>query len=94
MGSKRSPKGCKVGIFGVPYDGTTSFKPGSRFGPSSIRELSNGLETYCPQLDLDLEDINFVDFGSLKTPFGAPEPIIKAVEKASSSCGFSPCEYG
>ena len=57
MGAKRSPTNCNVGIYGVPYDGTTSFRPGSRFGPSAIREVSNGLETYCPQLNMDLDQL-------------------------------------
>ncbi len=32
MGAKRNPNNCKVGLFGVPYDGTTSYRPGARFG--------------------------------------------------------------
>ena len=55
MGSQRDPAGCRVGLFGVPYDGTTSFRPGTRFGPAAIREVSPGLESYCPQLDRDLQ---------------------------------------
>ena len=47
MGSRRNPADCRVGLFGVPYDGTTSFRPGTRFGPAAIREVSTGLETYC-----------------------------------------------
>ena len=54
MASKRSQENCSIGLYGVPYDGTTSFRSGTRFGPSAIREFSNGLETYCPQLKLDL----------------------------------------
>ena len=56
MGSQRTPEHCHVGLFGVPYDGTTSFRPGTRFGPAAIREVSSGLETYCPQLDRDLDE--------------------------------------
>ena len=82
MGAKRSSKDSKVGIFGVSYDGTTSFRPGARFGPSAIREVSNGLETYCPQLNLDLEQINFTDLGSLEIPYGAPEPVLQKVDQA------------
>ena len=51
MGAQRDPAGCQVGLFGVPYDGTTSFRPGTRFGPAAIRQVSDGLETYDPQLD-------------------------------------------
>ena len=61
MGARRNPSGCRVALFGVPYDGTTSFRPGTRFGPAAIREVSTGLETYCPQLDRDLEDLAYAD---------------------------------
>ena len=84
LGAKRSIEKCKVGIFGVPYDGTTSFRPGTRFGPSAIREVSSSLETYCPQLNLDLEELAFTDFGSLEIPLGAPEPVIEKVNQATN----------
>ncbi len=83
MGGKRNPKNCTVGIFGVPFDGTTSFRPGARFGPSAIREVSNAIETYCPQLKRDLEEIQFVDLGSAKIPYGAPEAVVKTVKKCT-----------
>ncbi len=97
MGAKRNPTNCKIGLFGVPYDGTTSFRPGTRFGPSSIREVSNGLETYCPQLGLDLEEINFADLGSLQIPFGSPEPVIEQVKIFTSqilNLGLKPLMLG
>ena len=83
MGASRDPDGCKVGLFGVPYDGTTSFRPGTRFGPAAVREVSTGLETYCPQLDLDLETMAYADLGAVKIPFGAPEPVLEAVHNAT-----------
>lgn len=83
MGASRDPKGCKVGLFGVPYDGTTSFRPGTRFGPTSVREVSTGLETYCPQLDLDLEAMAYADLGAVEISFGDPEPVLKAVHNAT-----------
>ena len=83
MGANRTKDKCEIGIYGVPYDGTTSFRSGSRFGPSSIREISHGIETYCPEFDLDLSDLNYSDLGSLKIPYGAPEPVIKSVENAT-----------
>ena len=84
MGASRDPNGCKVGLFGVPYDGTTSFRPGTRFGPSAVREVSTGLETYCPQLDQDLEAMAYVDLGAVEIPFGAPEPVMEAVHHATT----------
>jgi len=83
MGASRDPDGCKVGLFGVPYDGTTSFRPGTRFGPAAVREVSTGLETYCPQLDLDLETLAYADLGAVEIPFGAPEPVLEAVHNAT-----------
>lgn len=52
-------------LLGIPYDGSTSFRPGARFGPSAIRESSFGLETYSPYFDRDLEDLKFFDLGDL-----------------------------
>jgi agmatinase len=97
MASRRDPEGCHVALFGVPYDGTTSFRPGARFGPAAIREVSSGLETYCPHLDRDLNDLAFVDLGAVAIPFGAPEPVVAAVREATRavlSLGLAPLMLG
>lgn len=97
MGSRRDPAGCRIGLFGVPYDGTTSFRPGTRFGPAAIREVSQGLETYCPQLEMDLEDLAFADLGAVDIPFGAPEPVVEAVQQATGmvlDLGLKPLMLG
>ncbi len=86
-----------MGLFGVPYDGTTSFRPGARFGPAAIREVSSGLETYDPQLDLDIEDLAFADLGAVAIPFGAPEPVVAAVGRATEAVlamGLAPLMLG
>ena len=83
MGARRDPSGCQVGLFGVPYDGTTSFRPGTRFGPAAVRDVSNGLESYCPQLQMDLEDLAYADLGAVDIPFGTPEPVVAAVHRAT-----------
>ena len=61
---------ANVILFGAPFDGTTSFRPGTRFAPISIRPDSYGLETYSPYLDLDLEDYKLSDIGDVDLPFG------------------------
>ena len=97
MASRRDPAGCCVGLFGVPYDGTTSFRPGTRFGPAAIREVSSGLESYCPQLGLDLEDLAFADLGAVDIGFGAPEPVVAAVKAATEqvlALGLKPLMLG
>ena len=48
-------------MFGIPYDATTSYKPGTRFGPDEIRKASWGLETFSPVLKKDLIDVKVCD---------------------------------
>ncbi len=84
MGSKREISNCSIGIFGVNYDGTCSFKPGARFGPDSIRKVSQSLETYCPRLRKDLEDINYVDLGSLNIKTSDSSEVINNVKYATN----------
>ncbi len=60
----------EVILFGAPFDGTTSYRPGTRFASTAIRPDSYGLETYSPYLDLDLEDFNMCDIGDVDLPFG------------------------
>ncbi|MBD2845590.1 agmatinase [Paenibacillus sp. IB182496] len=61
---------AKAVIYGMPMDYTVSFRPGSRFGPARIREVSVGLEEYSPYLDRSLEELNYFDAGDLLLPFG------------------------
>ena len=71
-------------ILGVGYDGTTSFRPGTRWGPDGVRRVSDaGIETYSPAQDRDLEDLVFSDLGNLDVPHGAPEPVIEAAYSAT-----------
>ncbi|MBA2867982.1 agmatinase [Methanococcus maripaludis] len=48
-------------IFGIPFDATTSYKPGARFGPDEVRNASWGLETFSPILKKDLIDVKICD---------------------------------
>jgi agmatinase len=52
-------------LIGVPYDATSSFRRGSRWGPAAIRWASQSIETYNPLIDRDLEHVPFVDGGDL-----------------------------
>ena len=61
-------------LYGAPYDGTTSFRPGTRFGPHAVRAESYGLETYSPYQDADLAGCAVFDSGDLELPFGSVEP--------------------
>lgn len=63
-------KDSNIIVFGAPFDGTVSYRPGSRFGPSAIRNESYGIETYSPYQNADLQDIKGCDAGDLAIPFG------------------------
>ena len=71
----------KIVLFGAPFDSTTSFRPGARFGSSAIRHESFGIETYSPYQDKDLTDIKVFDCGDLELCFGSPEDALKDIEE-------------
>ncbi len=71
---------AKTVLFGAPFDSTTSFRPGARFGSSAIRHESFGLETYSPYQDRDLEDISVFDAGDLELCFGSAEAALEDIE--------------
>ena len=67
-------------LFGAPFDSTTSFRPGARFGPSAIRHESFGLETYSPYQDKDLTDYPVFDAGDLELCFGSAKLALADIE--------------
>ena len=71
-------------IFGAPFDGTTSFRPGTRFGPSAMRNESIGLESFSPYQDKDLEDAPICDSGDLDLPFGDAERALDLIEQETA----------
>ena len=83
MGSQTEIQNCSIGIFGVNYDGSTSFKPGTRFGPEAIRNVSQSLETFCPRIGKDLSNISYIDFGSLIIDLSSSEAVIEKVALAT-----------
>lgn len=70
----------KAVLYGMPMDWTVSYRPGSRFGPNKIREVSIGLEEYSPYLDRELDDVKFFDAGDIPLPFGNPEKSLVEIE--------------
>ena len=69
-----------IALFGAPFDSTTSFRPGARFGSSAIRHESFGIETYSPYQDKDLTDKKVFDCGDLELCFGSSEAALKDIE--------------
>ncbi len=70
IGADKTYQESDVVILGAPFDGTTSFRPGTRFAPNVIRLDSDGIETYSPYQNEDLEDRNIYDSGDSEIIFG------------------------
>ena len=70
----------KAVLYGMPMDWTVSYRPGSRFGPARIREVSIGLEEYSLYLDRELGDVKFFDAGDIPLPFGNPEKSLAEIK--------------
>ena len=81
IGCESSFEEASVVLYGAPFDSTTSFRPGARFGPSAMRHESFGLETYSPYQDRDLMDIRVFDSGDLELCFGSSEMALSDIEK-------------
>ncbi len=77
-------KDAKIVLFGAPFDSTTSFRPGARFGSAAIRHESFGLETYSPYQDKDLTDNNVFDCGDLELCFGNAELALSDIENRTA----------
>ncbi len=81
IGCDRTFDEADVVLFGAPYDSTTSFRPGTRFGPSAMRSESFGIETYSMLQDRDIaDDARVFDSGDLELPFGAPDRALEMIE--------------
>lgn len=70
----------RIVIFGAPFDSTTSFRPGTRFGSQAIRNESYGLETYSPYQKKDLTDFKIFDSGDLELPIGDTARVLYQIE--------------
>ena len=67
-------------MVGLPYDGTCSYRPGTRFAPEMIRIASYGLESYSPLQNRDLDDIKFYDAGEIDFQLGNREDCLKKIQ--------------
>ena len=81
----RDVEKCDIAIVGIPFDAGTSFRPGARFGPQSVRQASRHLRTnYHPNYDLEpFKALQVADAGDLVcNPFKIDEAI-KQIEKGA-----------
>ena len=80
MGANKDYEKSNIIMLGMPFDGTVSYRPGSRFAPEQIRLASWGLEEYSPYFDKHLENCNFFDAGDLEFPLGNTIKSLEVIE--------------
>ncbi|KIY22510.1 MULTISPECIES: agmatinase [Mesobacillus] len=81
IGSQPNYQESKAVLYGMPMDWTVSYRPGSRFGPTRIREVSIGLEEYSPYLDREMADLTYFDAGDIPLPFGNAQKSLDLIEE-------------
>jgi agmatinase len=70
------PAEADIALFGVCWDGTSSFKAGSRFAGFAVREASFGMEEFSFYQQASLMDVRYADLGDLFLPPGQKERVL------------------
>lgn len=81
IGQNEDYDSSDIVMLGMPFDGTVSYRSGSRFAPEQIRLASWGLEDYSPRFNKYLQDVNFHDAGDLEFPLGNTYKSLDVIEK-------------
>ena len=77
---------ARVVLVPVPYDSTTSYRGGSRDGPSGIIAASAQMEDYDLELDFDVAELGIHTMPALEPHMGGPELMAQRVRDAVASC--------
>ncbi len=81
IGQNEDYQSSDIVMLGLPFDGTVSYRSGSRFAPEQIRLASWGLEDYSPRFNKHLQDVNFHDAGDLEFPLGNTYKSLDIIEQ-------------
>ena len=81
IGSVETYEDSNIVMIGLPFDGTCSYRPGSRFAPERLRLASWGMEDYSPDYDKHLDDVKFYDAGDLEFPLGNTVKTLEVIEE-------------
>ncbi|MCQ2141655.1 MAG: agmatinase [Bacteroidales bacterium] len=81
IGCDASYEDADIVLFGAPFDSTTSYRPGTRFGSAAIRHESYGLETYSPYQDKDLTDYQVFDSGDIELSMGSSQIALDQISE-------------
>ena len=73
-------------LYGVPYDGSVTYRPGARFGPRAVREASQYIKPFHPALDVDLaQTFSLADAGDAPVrPYSCQETLEATADFAGS----------
>jgi agmatinase len=74
-GLQKTFEDAKYVIFGVPFDATSTYRTGARFGPNAIRQASLNIETYSFRSGIDVEDLALYDAGDLHVSTDAQKTV-------------------
>ena len=76
---------ARVAVLPVPYDSTTSFRPGARNGPLAIIEASYALEDYDQELEVDVSQAGIHTAHAIEPHMGGPQQMVARVREAAAS---------
>ncbi|HEX9861660.1 MAG TPA: agmatinase [Candidatus Bathyarchaeia archaeon] len=83
-------------VFGVPFDVTSTYRTGARFGPNAIRQASLNIETISFRNGIDVEDIRVHDLGDLHVSTDPKKTVdmLKLVVEDIANAGKMPVALG
>lgn len=84
MGSTEIYDEADTVIVGAPMDFTVSYRPGSRFAPQAVRNVSYVLEEYSVYLGRDLGDYRYFDWGDVNLPIGNVPASLDRIGRAAA----------
>lgn len=74
--------GVQCAVFGMPWDGGASFRPGARFGPEAIRSASGMIRTYHADQGVQVfGELSTIDYGDAPTVPGYIEDTLDRIEE-------------
>src|SRR4030042_2647385 len=83
-------------VLGVPFDATSPYRTGARFGPNAIRQASLNIETYSFRTGIDIEDLRLHDLGDLHIATDTKKTLemLELVTKDILKAGKTPVTIG
>ncbi len=87
-GPRRRPEESDVLILGVPFDSTSTYRPGSRFAPRAIREAAANIEFYSLRSRVDVEMVKISDVGDVAVSLDVEETLHRVREVVSHLLGY------